>query len=79
MADIPRNGVLLVGAVLALLGIIGLAVPVITTQETREVARIGEFKIQATLDKAFAIPPLLSGGALALGIVLLGAGLFRRR
>jgi hypothetical protein len=75
MADIPKNGLVLVGALLALLGIIGFAVPVITTQETKEVARIGELKIQATQDKAFAIPPLVSGGALVLGIVLIGAGL----
>jgi hypothetical protein len=78
MADIPRNGLVLVGAILALLGIIGLAVPVFTTQQTREVARIGELKIEATQDKSFAIPPLVSGGALALGIVLIGAGIFRR-
>ncbi len=77
--NFSRNGLIMVGAILALVGIIALGIPRITTQETKEVARIGDLKIQATEDKSYFIPPLVSGGALLLGIVLIGAGVMTRR
>jgi len=73
------NGLMIIGAFLALLGLIGLAVPVFTTRETKDVARIGDLKVQATQDTAHAVPPLVSGGALVVGLVLMGAGFYRRR
>lgn len=42
MADIPRNGLVAVGAILAVLGLLGFAIPVATTQETKEVLKIGD-------------------------------------
>ena len=77
--NFSRNGLIMGGAILALVGIIALGIPRITTQETKEVARIGDLKIQATEDKSYFIPPLVSGGALLLGIVLIGAGVMTRR
>lgn len=77
--NFSRNGLIMVGAILALAGIIALGIPRITTQETKEVARIGDLKIQATEDKSYFIPPLVSGGALLLGVVLIGAGVMTRR
>lgn len=74
-----KNSLVIVGAILVLLGLAGFTIPVVTTQQTREVARIGELKIQATEDKAIVIPPLLAGGALALGIFLIGVGLYGKR
>lgn len=74
-----KNGLILVGAILALVGIIALGIPRFTTSETKEVARIGDLKIQATEDKSYFIPPFVSGGALVLGIVLIGAGMMSRR
>ena len=79
MADIPKNGLIMAGAIFAVLGLAGFAIPVITTQETKEVAKIGDLKIQATENKSYPIPPFLSGGALVLGIVLIGAGLYGKR
>lgn len=73
-----KNGLTMIGAVLAVLGLIGLAVPYFTTQETKEVARIGDLKLQATEHKTYAIPPIVSGGALVLGVILIGAGVYRR-
>jgi len=73
------KALMMAGDALAILGLIGLAVPVITTQDTKEVAKIGDFKLQTTENKSHAIPPLLSEGALALGIILIGAGLYMRR
>ena len=73
------NILVIFGALLALLGIVGLAIPVFTTTQTNEVARIGDLKIQTQENASHAIPPLVSGGALVLGIILIGGGLFRRR
>jgi hypothetical protein len=73
------NGLVTGGAALAVLGLIGLAIPIFTTQETKEVAKIGDLKLQTTENTSHIVPPLLSEGALALGIVLIGAGLYMRR
>jgi hypothetical protein len=73
------NGVMMSGAALAVLGLIGLAIPVFTTQQTKEVAKIGDLKIQTTESESHVVPPIVAGGVLVLGIVLVGAGLYRRR
>jgi hypothetical protein len=72
------TGPMLAGAVLVLLGLLGFAVPFFTTQQTKDVATIGDLKLQTTESRSFAIPPLVSGGALELGVVLIGAGVYRR-
>ncbi len=72
------NMLVIAGALLVLLGVAGLAVPVFTTPQTSEVARIGDLHVEAKEDKTHVVPPLVAGGALVLGIVLLAGGLFRR-
>jgi hypothetical protein len=67
------------GAALALLGILGLAIPVFTTSQTRNVAQLGDLKIQSTERSTHVVPQALSAGALVLGVVLIGAGLYQRR
>ena len=66
------------GAILVLLGLLGIAVPMFTTEQTKEVAHIGDLKIQATESKTYTVPTLVSGGAMLLGLVVLGAGLYRK-
>jgi hypothetical protein len=73
------NGLVIAGTVLVAAGLVGFAVPIFTTQHTTEVARIGDLKLQTTESKSYVIPPLLSGGVLAAGAILLGAAFFRRR
>lgn len=73
------NIVVVIGAILALLGIIGFAIPIFTTRETKDVAKVGDLKLQTTEARQHVIPPVVSGGALVLGIVLIGAGLYQRR
>lgn len=68
----------MIGAILVLLGVIGLAVPYFTTSETKDVAKVGDLKLQATEHTTYAIPPLAAGGVLLLGVVLIGAGVTRR-
>ena len=67
------------GAVLVLLGLLAFAIPVFTTKQTTDVARIGDLKLQTTENKYYVIPPVVAGGALVLGVVLIGAGLYQKR
>ncbi len=73
------SGLTLFGAILVVAGILGLALPMFTTQKTDTVASIGDLKLQATEDTSHHIPPLLSGGVLILGLVLAGVGLSQKR
>jgi hypothetical protein len=73
------SGLMLGGAVLVLAGLIAFAIPVFTTQHTEDVARIGDLKVQTTQHQTYVIPPFVSGGALILGVVLIGAGFYQRR
>lgn len=73
------NGLMLVGAVLVLLGVLGLAIPEFTTQRTKDVATVGDLKLQTQVATPHFVPPAVSATGLALGVVLLGAGFYRRR
>jgi hypothetical protein len=66
------------GAILVILGVLGFAVPFFTTQQTTDVAKLGDLKLQTTESTSHSIPPWAAGGVLALGVVLLGAGFFRK-
>ena len=67
------------GTLLALLGILGLATPVFTTSQTKDVMNLGDLKIQNTEHSTHVVPQALSAASLVLGVVLLGAGLYPRR
>lgn len=67
------------GVVLALIGLITLAAPAFTTTHTKDVAKLGDFKVQEKEQETHFIPPLASGGLLILGVVLIGAGAFGKR
>jgi len=79
MGRFTMNGLTIAGVALVLLGLVGFAIPIFTTQQTKEVARVGDLKLQATESTSHVIPPIVSGGALVLGVVLIGAGLYQRR
>jgi uncharacterized membrane protein len=73
-----RNTLIMVGAVLALLGTAGLAIPEFNTQQQKNVATVGDLKIQTEEKTPHTIPPLLAGGVLLVGVVLLGSGMLRQ-
>jgi hypothetical protein len=79
MERLTMNGLTLGGVALLILGLIGFAIPIFTTQQTKDVARIGDLKLQSTESTSHVIPPMLSGGAVVLGVVLIGAGLYQKR
>jgi hypothetical protein len=66
------------GALLALVGILGLTIPVFTTTETKDVVKLGDLKIRNTEQSTHVVPLPLSAGALILGLVLMGAGLYQK-
>ena len=68
----------IIGLILIGVGILGFLVPAFTTRETKDVASIGDVKLQAKEDETHVVPPMLAGGVLVLGVVLLGAGLVKR-
>jgi len=77
MSNAMRNPLVLIGALLILLGVGGLAVPVFTTSQMKDVAKIGDLKIQANQDTTRYVPQSVSVAALLLGVMLTGIGLAR--
>lgn len=72
------RGILLVGVALAILGLVGLAMPVFSTTQTKDVAHVGDLHVQANETTPHTIPPIVSGGLLAIGVVLMGVGVMNR-
>jgi hypothetical protein len=77
--EIEMKSVIIFGAVLVLLGLIAFAMPSFNTQETKDVVKLGDLKVQAKTEEPHFIPPLVSEGALLLGILLIGAGVVIKR
>ena len=73
------NGLMIIGVILVVVGLLGFAIPVFTTQKTEEVARIGNLKLQNTEDTSHRIPAILSGGVLVLGLIVIGTSLYQKR
>jgi hypothetical protein len=73
------KGLIFGGVALVILGLAGFAVPILWTQQTKEVANIGDLKLQTVESHSYVISPVLSGGVLALGVVLIGVGSYQRR
>ena len=73
------KGILLIGVALAILGLVGLAMPVFSTTQTKDIAHVGDLHVQANETTRHAIPPIVSGGLLAMGIVLIGVGVLKQR
>jgi hypothetical protein len=73
------KSIIWLGALLAMLGILGFAIPVFTTSQTKDVIRLGELKIQSTEQPTHVIPQALSIGALVLGVILIGAAVYTKR
>lgn len=68
----------IIGLILVGLGILGFLVPAFTTKENKEVARVGDVQLNAKENETHVIPPILAGGVLVIGVVLLGAGVMKR-
>jgi len=73
------KSIVIFGAIIALLGIIAFAIPSFNTRETKDVAKLGDLKLQANTEQTHFIPPLLSEGMILLGVLIIGAGVLTNR
>jgi hypothetical protein len=71
--------IIMIGAILTLLGLLAIALPVFTTNQTKNVVALGNLKIQANEPTSHSIPPILSGGSIIVGLVLVAGGLYQKR
>jgi hypothetical protein len=55
------------GTLLALLGVLGLAIPAFTTSGTKDVVKLGNLKIQSTEKYTHVVPPALCVTAAGTG------------
>ena len=55
MRGAPKSGLMIAGALVALLGVLAIAIPAFTTEQTKEVAKIGDLKkLERLLAKTIA-------------------------
>ncbi|MGE0095655.1 MAG: hypothetical protein AB7T40_13985 [Alphaproteobacteria bacterium] len=74
-----KNRFVTAGATLILLGLLAIAVPVITTQESTELFKLGDTKLVVKEETPHIIPPYVGVAALGFGVVLIAVGVIRRR
>ena len=79
MGRSAMNGMMIIGAIFVVIGVLVFAIPFFSVQETRDVARVGDLKLQTTESKTYSVPPLLGGTALVLGVAFISAGFMQRR
>ena len=63
-----------IGIVLTALGIFALVYQGVSYNKTEQYAQFGPVEIQATETKTIPIPPLVGGGIVLAGAILLAAG-----
>ena len=74
-----KNRMIVLGAIIALAGVLAIAIPVFTTEQTHDVAKVGDLKLTAKEQTSHVIPPYVGPVVLAVGVVLIGAGFLSRR
>ncbi len=63
-----------IGLILAILGVVALAVPTFTFFTTERVADVGFFKIDVSRPHTIVLNPITGVAALAMGLVLIVVG-----
>lgn len=67
------------GALLVLLGILGLSIPKFTTSQTTDRASVGDITIQNQTISHHMVSQPLTIAAFLLGVALIGTGAYARR
>ena len=68
------RGTVLLGVILLIVGLAGLAWPVITYTKTVNVVDIGPVEVTAEREKRVPVPPFAGGLAAVAGVVMIVAG-----
>jgi hypothetical protein len=71
--DAMRGSVLL-GVILLVAGLAGLAWPVITYTKTEKIVDIGPVEVTAEREKHLPVPPIVGGLAAVAGVVIIVTG-----
>ncbi len=79
MGGVPKRGLMITGAMVAPLVALAILFPIFTTEQTKDVARIGNLKLRAKDETSHVLPPFVGPVALAIGLILIEAGLVARR
>src|SRR3984885_7276209 len=75
---VDMKPIVILGVIVALLGVLALAVPHFTTNDTKNVVTLGDLKVQATVPTSHSVPPILGGAAIIIGLVMAGGGLYQK-
>jgi len=65
------RGIVLLGVILLVAGLAGLAWPVISYTKTEKVVDIGPIEVTAEREKNVPVPPILGGLAAVAGLVII--------
>ena len=68
------KGTVLLGALLLIAGLVGLASPMISYTKTEKVVDIGPVEVTAEREKHVPLPPVVGGLAAIAGVVIIVAG-----
>ena len=68
------KGTVLLGVMLLIAGLVGLASPMITYTKTEKVVDIGPVEVTAEREKHVPLPPVVGGLAAIAGLVIIVAG-----
>ena len=68
------KGTVLLGVLLLIAGLVGLASPMITYTKTEKVVDIGPVEVTAEREKHVPLPPIVGGLAAIAGVVIIVAG-----
>jgi len=72
------RGTMLLGVILLVAGLAGLAWPVISYTTTEKVVDIGPVEVTAEREKRVPVPPIVGGLAAIAGVVIIVAGSRKR-
>lgn len=73
------KAIIWLGALLMLVGTLGLAIPRFSTSQTTDIASIGDVKVRNTTISHHMVSQQLTFAALLLGAALIGAGAYARQ
>ncbi len=73
-----KNPLLIAGIVVALLGFVAFAIGGFSFHQQETKLQVGDLKVTADTQHNVPIPPVVSIGAIVVGLVLVGLGAMRR-
>jgi uncharacterized membrane protein HdeD (DUF308 family) len=68
------KGTVLLGVILLIAGLVGLASPMVSYTKTEKVVDLGPVEVTAERQKHVPVPPLVGGLAAVAGLVIIVAG-----